>query len=45
MIVDPQTEGRDTIALWFNVPSASLPDTIKGTITYSSTTRSIACRR
>ena len=34
VIVDPQTEGRDTIALWFNVPSASLPDTIKGTITY-----------
>ena len=26
--------GRDTIALWFNVPSSSLPDTIKGEITY-----------
>lgn len=34
VIVDPQTEGRDTIALWFNVPSASLPDTIRGEITY-----------
>lgn len=34
VIVDPQTEGRDTLALWFNVPSESLPDTIKGQITY-----------
>jgi hypothetical protein len=34
VIVDPQTVGRDTIALWFNVPSASLPDTIKGEIIY-----------
>ena len=34
VIVDPQTIGRDTIALWFNVPSAELPDTIKGEITY-----------
>ena len=34
VIVDPQTVGRDTIALWFNVPSSSLPDTIKGEITY-----------
>ena len=34
VIVDPQTEGRDTIALWFNVPSSSLPDTIRGEITY-----------
>ena len=34
VIIDPQTEGRDTLALWFNVPSASLPDTIKGQITY-----------
>lgn len=34
VIIDPQTEGRDTLALWFNVPSASLPDTIKGKITY-----------
>ncbi len=34
VIIDPQTVGRDTIALWFNVPSADLPDTIKGEITY-----------
>ncbi len=34
VIFDPQTVGRDTIALWFNVPSSSLPDTIKGEITY-----------
>ena len=34
IIVDPQTVGRDTIALWFNVPSAELPDTIKGELTY-----------
>lgn len=33
-IVDPQTEGRDTLAIWFNVPSAALPDTIRGRITY-----------
>ena len=34
VIVDPQTLGRDTIALWFDVPSSSLPDTIKGEISY-----------
>ncbi|MBE6210123.1 MAG: hypothetical protein E7130_00575 [Rikenellaceae bacterium] len=34
IIFDPQTIGRDTIALWFNVPAAELPDTIKGEITY-----------
>lgn len=34
VIVDPQTVGRDTIALWFNVPSAELPDTIKGQLVY-----------
>ena len=33
-IIDPQTVGRDTIALWFNMPAAELPDTIKGEITY-----------
>lgn len=33
-IVDPQTVGRDTLAVWFNMPSAELPDTIKGEITY-----------
>ena len=34
IIIDPQTKGRDTIALWFNVPAADLPDTLKGEITY-----------
>ncbi len=34
VIVDPQTEGRDTVALWFNMPAAELPDTIRGEITY-----------
>ena len=34
VIFDPQTVGRDTIALWFNMPSSALPDTIKGEITY-----------
>ncbi len=34
VIYDPQTAGRDTVALWFNMPPEELPDTIKGTITY-----------
>ena len=34
VIVDPITKGRDTIALWFNMPAADLPDTLKGEITY-----------
>lgn len=34
VIVDPQTVGRDTVALWFNLPPSALPDTIKGEITY-----------
>lgn len=33
-IVDPQTRGLDTLAIWFDVPSKSLPDTIRGEITY-----------
>ena len=32
VFMDPQTNGRDTVALWFNV--AKLPDTIKGKIVY-----------
>ena len=32
ILIDPQTNGRDTVALWFNV--AKLPDTIKGKIVY-----------
>lgn len=34
VIIDPQTVGRDTVALWFRMPAAELPDTIKGEITY-----------
>ena len=34
ILIDPQTNGRDTMALWFNVPAEELPDTIKGQIVY-----------
>ena len=34
ILIDPQTNGRDTLALWFNVPAEQLPDTIKGKIVY-----------
>lgn len=34
VIYDPQTVGKDTVALWFNMPAEMLPDTIKGEITY-----------
>ncbi len=34
VIVEPQTRGRDTLALWFDMPADQLPDTIKGSITY-----------
>lgn len=34
IIIEPLTAGRDTLALWLNVPSESLPDTIKGEVTY-----------
>ena len=34
VIYDPQTIGKDTVALWFDMPSEELPDTIKGSITY-----------
>ena len=34
VIYDPQTIGKDTVALWFNLPAEELPDTIKGQITY-----------
>lgn len=34
IIFEPTTEGRDTIALWLNVPSEELPDTLRGSITY-----------
>ena len=34
VLYDPQTAGKDTVALWFNLPAEELPDTIKGNITY-----------
>ena len=34
IIIEPQTIGRDTLSLWLNVASASLPDTLRGHITY-----------
>lgn len=34
IIIDPQTVGRDTLALWFNIPSKLMPDSLKGEITY-----------
>ncbi len=34
VLLDPQTNGRDTMAVWFNVPAEQLPDTIKGKIVY-----------
>ena len=34
VLLDPQTNGRDTMFVWFNVPAEQLPDTIKGKIVY-----------
>ncbi len=34
IIIEPITKGRDTLAVWFNIDSKMLPDTIKGSITY-----------
>ncbi len=34
VIVEPQTEGRDTLAVWFDMPAEELPDTIRGRIDY-----------
>ena len=34
ILLDPQTNGRDTMVVWFNVPAEQLPDTIKGSIVY-----------
>ena len=34
IIIEPLTEGRDTLALWLNVESETLPDTIKGEVTF-----------
>lgn len=34
VILEPLTHGRDTLALWFDLPAEQLPDTIRGSITY-----------
>ena len=34
VIYDPQSIGRDTVALWFNLPAEQLPDTIRGEMIY-----------
>lgn len=34
IIIEPLTQGRDTLALWLNVPSESLPDTLHAHLTY-----------
>ena len=34
VLLDPQTDGRDTMVVWFDVPAEKLPDTIKGKIVY-----------
>lgn len=34
IVIEPITEGRDTLALWLGVESELLPDTLRGSITY-----------
>ncbi len=34
IIIEPHSSRRDTLHLWLNVPSESLPDTIKGFVRY-----------
>lgn len=34
VIRDPRTEGRDTLTLWIDAPSESIPDSLRGRITY-----------
>ena len=34
ILIEPVTQGRDTLNLWFGMQSASLPDTIKGEMIY-----------
>ena len=34
VIIEPLSKGRDTLALWLNYPSESIPDTLRGKITY-----------
>ena len=45
VIYDPQTVGRDTVALWFNLPPPNCPTPSAAGSPTSSTTRSISCRR
>ncbi len=33
-IVEPLSAGRDTLAIWFNLDSHMIPDTIRGSVTY-----------
>ncbi|MBR5465375.1 MAG: Ig-like domain-containing protein [Alistipes sp.] len=34
ILIEPVTEGRDTLNVWFNMAATSLPDTIKGELIY-----------
>ncbi len=34
IIIEAETDGNDTLALWFDMPAEMLPDTIKGDIYY-----------
>ena len=34
VIIEPLTQGKDTLALWFDMPAEQLPDTIKGELIY-----------
>ena len=34
IIIEPLSEEKDSLALWLNVPSESLPDTLRGSVTY-----------
>ncbi len=34
VLIEPVTQGRDTLNLWFNIAPESLPDTIKGEMIY-----------
>ncbi|MFI3282447.1 MAG: Ig-like domain-containing protein [Rikenellaceae bacterium] len=34
LIVEYMSKGRDTVAVWFNVDSDMIPDTLRGSITY-----------
>ena len=34
LIIEPVTKHRDTLALWFNLEEAQIPDTLRGTLYY-----------